>query len=161
MSYESFEQKNNVERMLDQVKELSNDEIIELMGRMKSLIQETPTKPTEQSIIGEKVEAESEYIGYKEYDKKFQYFDQGDGTTFTPGENDTENGFSYNSETGEVLPLSAGWAYISTNPNLFLSKSFDYGSREIFTTPAEKLKFKPAKLDKNGRIIQKGEISLS
>lgn len=103
-------------------------------------------------------EVKKEGISYQEYEKKFQYFDLGDKTTF--GSYEGENAFSYNDQTNEVLPLKEGWRLAKSNPSYFLDKAFNGDWSKIADTPIEDLKFIPAKLDRYGKVIQKGEVFL-
>lgn len=113
--------------------------------------------PEVENIPITKIESTG-HISYQEYGKKFQYFDEGDKTSFTPYEG--ENVFSYNEQTNEVLPLKEGWRSALVNPSYFLNKAFNGDWGKIGNTPIEDLKFIPAKLDRNGKIIQKGQVIL-
>lgn len=115
------------------------------------------TKKVQSDII-ETQEIKKEGISYQEYEKKFQYFDLGDKTTF--GSYEGENAFSYNDQTNEVLPLKEGWRLAKSNPSYFLDKAFNGDWSKIADTPIEDLKFIPAKLDRYGKVIQKGEVFL-
>lgn len=91
--------------------------------------------------------------------KKFYYFDEGDKTSFQEGD---QNIFSYNPANGEVSVLEEGWEQAKGNPNLFLKKSFNYLlTGKEFETPFKDLFITPAIIDKNGKIVKKGEIKIS
>lgn len=114
------------------------------------------SKKIEDNLSNQNPEILKDTIPYVEFNTKFGYFDEGEKTNFS---NSGDLLFSYNSlETGEVLPLQEGWDLIKTNSSFYLNKSFTVNSFDVFQIPLNQLRFKPAKVSKDGRIVEKGEI---
>lgn len=103
-------------------------------------------------------------IEYTQYPKQFMYFDLGSSVRLNDSGNTSpesnQNIFAYDPQTRQVLPNKEGWEYGRTNVSYFFNKSFNWKG-DVWNTPFDQLRFKPAKLDGQGNIVNKGEISVA
>ncbi len=166
MNMEQFTPNNEaqIESILQSTNGFSAEEVQSLIQKLQVKLTEkqtiTTSAPAPQEIS---VEKSLESIPYQEYEKSFSYFEGGDSfdtkniKETSTVQNDPDYIFSYNPKTGEVLPKNGGWEYAKSNATYFLMKSFNYTS-DVFQKSPSELRFKPAKVDGSGRIIEKGEI---
>lgn len=94
---------------------------------------------------------------YREFKQKFKGFETESKTFFVEGAKKEENRFTYDPNTGYVLPYREGWKDIQKDPSL-LKKAFTYdmSDKDLAKTPIDELLFAPARLDKEGNVISKG-----
>ncbi len=132
-------------------------------GEIRKLDSATITSGTEEVVPIRNVEVQKERsiegVQYQEYSKQFTYFDKGEGTSFETSDDSRSNIYSYNPQTGEVLPRKEGWEYAKSNPSFLVHKYFDHSLfGEKWNIPLDELRFIPAKVNSNGVLIQKGRI---